>query len=585
MRDLSNKISSATNADFNNYVYTRVYASANATPTINGTVVTMVGGSSIEILVKSISATPNVYVIGQKRINVPTVIGKSEPRPFIITVKTDNAGTSSSTQFTIPTNPLYRGVYDIETSDGQVYKNVSGDKTLTFPTAGTYDIKISGNFASIYFNNEGDKAKLLDIKQWGDVVWRSMVSSFRGCTSLTNITAKDAPVLSSFKFEPLPQSSLIYFPISDLVSTFSGCSNLTNINFMANWDMSQVRNISSLFRECSSITDWSGMANWDVSNLKYLNQTFLLVSSFNDDAMEYIRNWDVSNVISMIALFAITSITTTEPLSNWDVSNVENLNQIFQQTASLNSLEGLENWNVSKVKSMSSSFRNTSITSLDNLENWNTKSLTNMSVMFYQCRNLASIEGVENWNVSNVERMDFLFRETAIVNANLSKWNVSNVKNASQLFNICTSLEVANISGWKIPNLRDMSFMFNQCTNLVTVIGVEDLDVSKVVTLDSFIERSPNFDQSLAKWDITEVSNLIDLMRLNNALSRENYDGTIISWEAQLQAKYPNGEGYTKNINTNFGASKYVVGSEAAAARQSLIDNFGWVINDGGALV
>lgn len=62
-------IASASTADFNNYIYTEVYAGADATPTINGVVVTMAAGTSIEIKVKSISATPNVYLLGEK-INV-----------------------------------------------------------------------------------------------------------------------------------------------------------------------------------------------------------------------------------------------------------------------------------------------------------------------------------------------------------------------------------------------------------------------------------------------------------------------------------------------------------------------------------
>jgi hypothetical protein len=56
----------AADADFTNYVYTVVYAGANATPTINGTVVTMGAGSSFNINLNSISATANVYVMGNK---------------------------------------------------------------------------------------------------------------------------------------------------------------------------------------------------------------------------------------------------------------------------------------------------------------------------------------------------------------------------------------------------------------------------------------------------------------------------------------------------------------------------------------
>ena len=51
----------------NIFRYFRVYAGANATPTINDTVVTMFGGSSIDVYIRSISATANVFIIGEPK--------------------------------------------------------------------------------------------------------------------------------------------------------------------------------------------------------------------------------------------------------------------------------------------------------------------------------------------------------------------------------------------------------------------------------------------------------------------------------------------------------------------------------------
>lgn len=64
----------STNADLTAHTYTQVYAGAAATPTINGTAVTMAAGSTIDIRVNSISATADVYVIGEKR-----AVGKADP--------------------------------------------------------------------------------------------------------------------------------------------------------------------------------------------------------------------------------------------------------------------------------------------------------------------------------------------------------------------------------------------------------------------------------------------------------------------------------------------------------------------------
>lgn len=112
-------------------------------------------------------------------------------RPFIIQINSGADGT-----FTIPT---FGGGYNykVSTSDGQNFTGVTGNLTITFPDANTlYDISISGDFPMIFFNNTGDKDKLIDIKQWGDIEWTSMERAFFGCSN-TTCTATDAPIASN----------------------------------------------------------------------------------------------------------------------------------------------------------------------------------------------------------------------------------------------------------------------------------------------------------------------------------------------------------------------------------------------------
>lgn len=73
--DIMNNVIHATgDADLSGHTYTKVYAGANATPTINGTSVAMAAGHTIDILVQSISSTANVYVLGYKKVIAPSVI-------------------------------------------------------------------------------------------------------------------------------------------------------------------------------------------------------------------------------------------------------------------------------------------------------------------------------------------------------------------------------------------------------------------------------------------------------------------------------------------------------------------------------
>ena len=152
---------------------------------------------------------------------------------FITTWRT----TGTNEVITIPTNGSGYN-YDIETSDGQTFTGVTGDQAITFPTAGDYDVNISGLFPTIYINNGADDLKIIDIKQFGNIVWSSFLNSFKGAENLTG-SFTDAPNLS----------------------------NVTNMESM-------LRGLTVFNRDISS---------WDVSNVTNMNFTFFDSDSFNQD--------------------------------------------------------------------------------------------------------------------------------------------------------------------------------------------------------------------------------------------------------------------------------------------------------------
>ena len=60
-------IHAAADADLANYNYFRVYAGSGATPTINGTAVVMAASSTVDVYIRTISATAGVFVIGEPK--------------------------------------------------------------------------------------------------------------------------------------------------------------------------------------------------------------------------------------------------------------------------------------------------------------------------------------------------------------------------------------------------------------------------------------------------------------------------------------------------------------------------------------
>lgn len=105
---------------------------------------------------------------------------------------------------------------------------------------------IRGTFPQIYFNNKGDKLKILEVKQWGTRVWRTMDGAFYGASNL-DVTANDELKLGAN---------------ASMASMFRGASSLTGNASFNNWDTSNVTNMRSLFNAASSFN--RSLASWNV---------------------------------------------------------------------------------------------------------------------------------------------------------------------------------------------------------------------------------------------------------------------------------------------------------------------------------
>jgi hypothetical protein len=192
--------------------------------------------------------------------------------PFIMQVKTDNAGTSLENEFTIPTTG---GGYNyfVDWGDGSKSLNVVGGITHTYAVAGTYLVSIVGAFPRIWFNNSGDKLKLLDIKQWGSIKWSQFIAPFNGCSNLVG-TFRDNPILSSLNI------SFVY--------AFLNCAKYTGGYSSEIWLTQNVFNLQSTFQGCLLFD--KNIGNWNVSNCNNFSnfmygKSFANYSVVNMDAL------------------------------------------------------------------------------------------------------------------------------------------------------------------------------------------------------------------------------------------------------------------------------------------------------------
>ena len=174
--------------------------------------------------------------------------------------------------------------YNVNWGDGGTDTTTyTGNAMHTYADAGTYTVRISGDFPRIYFNegNGNDNSNsIIAINQWGNQQWTSMELAFSGATNLIGGTAIDPP------------------------------------------DLSRVTNMEGMFRHAEKFNQDIG--DWDVSNVENMGTMFEYAHDFNQD----IGDWDVSNVTNMTYMFA-RATAFNQDISGWDVRGVTNMTSMF----------------------------------------------------------------------------------------------------------------------------------------------------------------------------------------------------------------------------------------------------------------
>ncbi|HRQ30120.1 MAG TPA: BspA family leucine-rich repeat surface protein [Saprospiraceae bacterium] len=249
--------------------------------------------------------------------------------PFVTRWNTANSGSSCQSCITIPTTGGGYS-YDVDWNNDGIYDQigVNGSTTYNFGSPGEYAIRIRGDFPRIFFNDQGDKEKLLSVDQWGSIEWSSMENAFMGCSNL-EIRALDVP------------------------------------------DLSIVSSMSGMFEACASMNQ--DLSEWNVSNVSDMSRLFAGATAFD----QFVGSWDVSDVVNMEGMFAGASVFN-QPLSSWNVSKVVNMSEMFSGTLSFN--QQISAWNVSNVNNMKDMFSG-AIAFDGNIGNWTLNQLVNLEGM------------------------------------------------------------------------------------------------------------------------------------------------------------------------------------------------------------
>lgn len=430
--------------------------------------------------------------------------------PFILTFEVD-AGDEIG--FNVSNTYQSNDMYTVDWGDDTFSPALTSTSSHTYESGGTYDIKIWGQFSAYLPGVPGQNQKILEVKQWGDIEWNSVLGNFQFTQDIT-LPENEAPNLEN---------------VTSLNNLFRGSQMNANIN---HWDVSNVALMSGIFEDAPNFNQ--PLDQWEVSNVIFLSRAFKNASSFNQN----IHDWDVSNVTNMIRMFKDAE-SFNQPLNNWDISGVSNLTGLFKNASNFN--QELNNWDVSNVTNFIEMFEGATNFNQD-LNDWNTSSAIQMTYMFRFAENfngaignwdLSSLESmlgifsgaksfnqnIENWDVSGVVSFSWVFQDAESFNQPLNNWDVSNSSNFISMFNRAYDFN-QSLESWDMSGANLIMSMFRGASSFNQPINSWELSN---VNMNSIFYDAFSFNQPLDLWDFSNISNFTNLFR-NSGLDVDNYE-------------------------------------------------------------
>ena len=226
------------------------------------------------------------------------------------------------------------------------------------------------------FNGCTNLADIDGLINWNVGNVQNMVKMFSDCSSLLNIDGLTIWNVGNVQI---------------MEKMFFECSSLENVNGLVNWNVRNVQSMNGLFTGCVNLVQID-LRNWTTSSLTNMNSMFamwdnggnpLLTSKLKRILLS--NKFDTSRVTNMSSLVANnTVIEDYSFLQYLNTSSVGLMLYAFQFNYGLTNLQYLRNWDVSNVTSFQNTFAYCSnLADSSAVNDWNIRSDANFTGMFY----------------------------------------------------------------------------------------------------------------------------------------------------------------------------------------------------------
>ena len=530
-------------------------------------------------------------------------------------------------------------LYDVDWGDSSTDTGVTiTNKTHTYTDAGTYTVKISGQFAGFRFGNSSvsNKLAITNFVQWGtDTVIQALFNMFSGCENMV-YSATDNPTIT---LKPGVTNH------TRLDTMFFSCRSITNLNLSGwNWTNPElVAAAPSMFYLCTNL-ETLNLTGWSFPNCVSLASFARFVGDATTNGCAF--EWDNLTIgasqfgysfnRSKLSSFSMENLT-------FNSSGVTFVLTFYQANLLFSSLD-LSSWvNTSNITSMHYMFRSLNYLGLNTIElnvtGWDTSNVTTMFGWLYEARYLTEVIGLNdlrgdsltgtgfqsaiynctrltfnnnnfhpdfgaNWSINT---MNSSFRGIASQLSgvtsdmpDMTNWNTSIVTNFNSLFRD-GDWNATNYTMFDLSSAVDINQMFFDGDGIVNLDMSQSNLSSSCTSAFNFARNSQMETVDLSNCDFSAVTT-IAYMFYSAPINSLTFDNTVsfASVNSAVNFLQNNIGGMTTAEYDNFlvrldttglsgayiltaGDSTYTTGGAGDTARASLVSK-GWTISDDGGV-
>ena len=140
--------------------------------------------------------------------------------------------------------------------------------------------------------------------------------------------------------------------------------------------------------------------------------------------------------------------------------------------------------------------------------------------------NKVEVVDISGWDTSNVITMEDMFSQCTKLKKiiGIENLDVSKLEDANCMFYFCKNLVELDLTNWNPISLENASCMFYRCSNIKMIKNIENWQLPNIKDVFRMFSWCTKLDVDLSNWDLTNIKYFLNLkMTDGSGITKNHY--------------------------------------------------------------